>query len=91
MRGAFHLHLGIQAARQLWMQTLAHLWMQTAPHLWIQAARQLRMSSHRTWIRILRVTAIRLWFLDPGMPLWRVPLVPLVPGPVPRVGELPEF
>ena len=30
-------------------------------------------------VRILRVTAIRFWFLDPGMPLWRVPLVPLVP------------
>jgi hypothetical protein len=27
-------------------------------------------------VRILRVTAIRLRFLDPGMPLWRVPLVP---------------
>jgi hypothetical protein len=27
-------------------------------------------------VRILRVTAIRLWFIDPGMPLWRVPLVP---------------
>ena len=27
-------------------------------------------------VRILRVTAIRLFFLDPGMPLWRVPLVP---------------
>lgn len=27
-------------------------------------------------VRILRVTAIRLWFLDPGVPLWRVPLVP---------------
>src|SRR5271166_6700585 len=30
-------------------------------------------------VRTLRVTAIRFWFLDPGMPLWRVPLVPLVP------------
>jgi hypothetical protein len=27
-------------------------------------------------VRILRVTAIRLWLIDPGMPLWRVPLVP---------------
>jgi hypothetical protein len=27
-------------------------------------------------VRILRVTAIRLFFIDPGMPLWRVPLVP---------------
>jgi hypothetical protein len=30
-------------------------------------------------VRILRVTAIRFWFLDPGMPLWRVPLVPFLP------------
>lgn len=27
-------------------------------------------------VRILRVTALRLFFLDPGMPLWRVPLLP---------------
>jgi hypothetical protein len=26
--------------------------------------------------RILRLTAIRLWFLDPGTPAWRLPLVP---------------
>ncbi|HZA12187.1 hypothetical protein [Mycobacterium sp.] len=27
-------------------------------------------------LRILRLTATRLWFLDPGMPLWQVPLLP---------------
>ena len=27
-------------------------------------------------LRILRLTAIRLWFLDPGTPAWRLPLVP---------------
>lgn len=27
-------------------------------------------------VRILRLTATRLWFLDPGTPLWRLPLVP---------------
>jgi hypothetical protein len=27
-------------------------------------------------LRILRVTATRLWLLDPGTPAWRVPLVP---------------
>jgi hypothetical protein len=27
-------------------------------------------------VRILRLTAIRLWFLDPGTPAWRLPLVP---------------
>jgi hypothetical protein len=26
--------------------------------------------------RILRLTAVRLWFLDPGMPVWRLPLLP---------------
>jgi hypothetical protein len=26
--------------------------------------------------RILRLTATRLWFLDPGTPAWRLPLVP---------------
>jgi hypothetical protein len=27
-------------------------------------------------VRILRMTATRLWFLDPGTPAWRLPLVP---------------
>ncbi len=27
-------------------------------------------------LRILRLTAARLWFLDPGTPAWRLPLVP---------------
>jgi hypothetical protein len=27
-------------------------------------------------LRILRVTATRLYVLDPGMPLWRIPLLP---------------
>lgn len=27
-------------------------------------------------IRILRLTATRLWFLTPGTPLWRLPLLP---------------
>jgi hypothetical protein len=27
-------------------------------------------------VRILRLTATRLWFLDPGTPLWRLPLLP---------------
>jgi hypothetical protein len=27
-------------------------------------------------LRILRVTATRLWLLDPGTPAWRLPLVP---------------
>ena len=27
-------------------------------------------------VRILRLTLTRLWFIDPGTPLWRVPLVP---------------
>jgi hypothetical protein len=27
-------------------------------------------------LRILRLTAIRLRFLDPGTPAWRLPLVP---------------
>ncbi|MBV8349089.1 MAG: hypothetical protein JOZ49_16655, partial [Mycolicibacterium sp.] len=27
-------------------------------------------------VRILRMTAVRLWFLDPGTPAWRLPLVP---------------
>lgn len=27
-------------------------------------------------LRILRLTATRLYFLDPGMPLWRIPLLP---------------
>jgi hypothetical protein len=27
-------------------------------------------------LRILRVTATRLWFLDPGTPAWRLPLLP---------------
>ena len=27
-------------------------------------------------LRILRLTATRLYLLDPGMPLWRVPLLP---------------
>ena len=27
-------------------------------------------------LRILRLTATRLWFLDPGTPAWRLPLVP---------------
>ncbi len=27
-------------------------------------------------VRILRLTLTRLWFLDPGTPMWRVPLVP---------------
>ena len=27
-------------------------------------------------VRILRLTLTRLWFLDPGTPVWRVPLVP---------------
>jgi hypothetical protein len=27
-------------------------------------------------VRIVRLTATRLWFLDPGMPVWRLPLVP---------------
>ncbi|MGB8404092.1 MAG: hypothetical protein WCE30_08515 [Mycobacterium sp.] len=27
-------------------------------------------------LRILRMTATRLWFLDPGAPLWRLPLLP---------------
>jgi hypothetical protein len=33
-------------------------------------------------VRILRVTAIRLWFIDPGMPLWRVPLCVTAPVPL---------
>lgn len=27
-------------------------------------------------LRILRLTATRLWFLDPGTPAWRLPLLP---------------
>lgn len=27
-------------------------------------------------VRIIRITATRLWFLDPGTPAWRLPLVP---------------
>jgi ABC-type phosphonate transport system ATPase subunit len=27
-------------------------------------------------LRILRLTATRLYMLDPGMPLWRIPLPP---------------
>ena len=27
-------------------------------------------------LRILRLTATRLWFLDPETPAWRLPLVP---------------
>jgi hypothetical protein len=27
-------------------------------------------------LRILRLTATRLYLLDPGMPLWRIPLLP---------------
>ena len=27
-------------------------------------------------LRILRLTATRLYLLEPGMPLWRVPLLP---------------
>jgi hypothetical protein len=27
-------------------------------------------------VRIVRLTATRLWFLDPGTPAWRLPLVP---------------
>lgn len=27
-------------------------------------------------VRILRLTATRLWFLDPGTPAWPLPLVP---------------
>jgi hypothetical protein len=27
-------------------------------------------------VRIMRLTATRLWFLDPGTPLWRLPLMP---------------
>ena len=27
-------------------------------------------------VRILRLTATRLWFLEPGTPAWRLPLVP---------------
>ena len=27
-------------------------------------------------VRIMRLTATRLWFLDPGTPLWRLPLLP---------------
>jgi hypothetical protein len=27
-------------------------------------------------VRILRLTATRLWFLDPETPAWRLPLVP---------------
>jgi hypothetical protein len=27
-------------------------------------------------LRILRLTATRLWLLDPGTPAWRLPLVP---------------
>lgn len=27
-------------------------------------------------VRIMRLTATRLWFLDPGTPAWRLPLVP---------------
>ncbi|HEY9303685.1 MAG TPA: hypothetical protein VIO95_05280 [Mycobacterium sp.] len=27
-------------------------------------------------VRIVRVTATRLWFLDPGTPVWRLPLLP---------------
>lgn len=27
-------------------------------------------------LRIVRLTAIRLWLLDPGTPLWRLPLMP---------------
>jgi hypothetical protein len=27
-------------------------------------------------VKILRLTATRLWFLDPGTPAWRLPLVP---------------
>jgi hypothetical protein len=27
-------------------------------------------------VRIVRVTATRLWFIDPGTPVWRLPLLP---------------
>jgi hypothetical protein len=27
-------------------------------------------------LRIVRVTMTRLWLLDPGMPLWQLPLLP---------------
>ena len=27
-------------------------------------------------LRIVRLTATRLWLLDPGTPLWRLPLLP---------------
>jgi len=27
-------------------------------------------------LRILRLTATRLYVLEPGMPLWRIPLLP---------------
>ncbi|MBV8292095.1 MAG: hypothetical protein JOY55_09825, partial [Mycobacterium sp.] len=27
-------------------------------------------------VRILRLTMTRLWFLEPGTPAWRLPLVP---------------
>ena len=27
-------------------------------------------------LRIVRLTVTRLWLLDPGMPLWRLPLLP---------------
>jgi hypothetical protein len=27
-------------------------------------------------VRIIRLTATRLWFLDPATPAWRLPLVP---------------
>jgi hypothetical protein len=27
-------------------------------------------------VRVVRLTAARLWFLDPATPAWRLPLVP---------------
>jgi hypothetical protein len=27
-------------------------------------------------VRIVRLTATRLWFLDPGTPAWRLPMLP---------------
>jgi hypothetical protein len=27
-------------------------------------------------VRIVRMTATRLWFIEPGTPVWRLPLVP---------------
>ena len=52
--------------RQLWMSVL------TAALINLPLAALLITGA----VRILRLTATRLWFLDPGTPAWRLPLVP---------------